>query len=233
MRSEEKDVTRSPKWGSLCGAALAVLWAPMGIIVLQLPDLSSRTKIDHFYRGQGDLLKMVLALAAVGFFFLLGFLGALVERLRRAEGSGPLAWIAFGSALLFMTSLSIALGLAAAAELLSRQGTPAIVYTLHAGAFVLAAPVALVGTAFFVAVALLSFRAAVFPLWLAWAALTAAFANAGAVGGFFSLTGPLNSGNGAVGGPAVPILSWVLWIALASAVMVNETPSPTASASDR
>lgn len=216
---------RHPPWGALCGVVLAVLWAPMGMVVWQLPDLRSAAEIDRFYRGQGDLLKVAVALASVGFFFLLGFLGALVERLRRAEASGPLTWIAFGSALMFMTSLNIALGLAAAAELLSRQGTS--IYALHAGAFVAAAPAALAGTAFFLAVAVLSVRAAAFPRWLSWAAVTAALANAGAVGGIFSLTGPLNSGNGAIGGPAVPILTWVVWIVLASASMMSQTRAPT------
>jgi hypothetical protein len=31
-----------------------------------------------------------------------------------------------------------------------------------------------------------------------------------------SLTGPLNAGNGIVGGPLVPVLAWLTWILLAS-----------------
>jgi hypothetical protein len=97
------------------------------------------------------------------------------------------------------------------------------VYTLHTGAFVAAAPVALAGTAFFVAAAGLSFRAGAFPRWLAWTAVLAAVVNVGALGGIFSLTGPLNAGDGAIGGPAAPILAWAVWILLASIVMLRES----------
>ncbi len=30
------------------------------------------------------------------------------------------------------------------------------------------------------------------------------------------LAGPLNAGNGVIGGPAVPIIAWVVWILLVS-----------------
>jgi hypothetical protein len=216
--------TRWPSWGAASGVVLALLWAPMGLIVWQFPDLSSAAEIERFYRSHAALLELALGLASVGFLFFLTFLGVLVERLRQREGSGPLTWIAFGSALMFMTSLNLALGLAAAARLLSAGSTSdtALVYTLHTGAFVAAAPVALAGTAFFVAAAGLSFRAEAFPRWLAWTAVLAAVVNVGALGGIFSLTGPLNAGDGAIGGPAAPILAWAVWILLASIAMLRE-----------
>jgi hypothetical protein len=67
----------------------------------------------------------------------------------------------------------------------------------------------------------------VFPRWLAWAAIVAALANIGALGGIFSLTGPLNAGNGVVGGIAAPLFAWVLWILLASAWMLTRSPAAT------
>ncbi len=96
--------TRWSRWGATSGVIVCLLWAPISLIVPQLPDLGSPARIERFYRSHQDLLKAVILLASCGFFFLLCFLGALVERLRRAEGAGPLTWIAFGSGLMFMTS---------------------------------------------------------------------------------------------------------------------------------
>jgi hypothetical protein len=220
-RARERFVTaRWSRWGAASGALLFLLWAPMALIVPRLPDLGSSAEIHDFYRSHGDLLKVVLLLVSVGFFFFLCFLGTLVERLRRAETSGPLTWIAFGAALMFMTSLNVAIGLAATAALLSGTSSPDVIHAVHAAAFVLAAPVALAGTAFFAAIAALSLSAAVFPRWLAWGAVVAALANLGALGGIFSLTGPLNAGNGIVGGVAAPILAWVVWALLASVWLI-------------
>jgi len=219
-------------WGAISGLLACLLWAPIGLLVPQLPDLGSSAAIEHFYRTHEDLLKLVILLASCGFFFLLWFFGALVERLRRAEGTGPLTWVAFGSGLMFMTSFNIAVGLVAAAGLLSNTNAAAMTSTLHTVAFVLAAPVAPAGTAFFVAVAALAFATAVFPRWLAAASGIAALANLGALGGIFSLTGPLNSGNGLIGGIAAPILAWVLWILLASLWWLRRVPRPRVAGGD-
>jgi hypothetical protein len=226
---------RWSRLGAASGVVLFLLWAPMALVVVQLPDLGSPARVDDFYSEHGDLLKVVSLLLSVGFFFLLCFLGTLIDRLRRAEASGPLTWVAFGSSLMFMTSLNIAIGLVAAAGLLSEGGGSAdVVLGVHAAGFVIAAPVALAGAAFFAAVAALSFGTPVFPRWLSWFAVVAALANVGALGGLFSLTGPLNAGNGVVGGPAVPVVSWVGWILVASLWLMRydrrESDSMTAAA---
>jgi hypothetical protein len=75
-----------------------------------------------------------------------------------------------------------------------------------------AAPAAPAGTAFFVAVAALSLTATALPPWLGWAAVVGALANAGALGGIASASGPVNTGDGVVGGPAVPVIAWITWI---------------------
>jgi hypothetical protein len=204
------------RWAAASGLAFFLLWAPMGLVVLQAPDLGSPAQIDEFYASHGGLLEVVALLVSVGFLFFLYFLGPLLEELRRAARSGPLTWVALASALIFMTSLNIAVGLVATARLLSATISPDTLRGLHAAAFVIAAPAAAAGIGFFAATAALSFRAAAIPNWLAWAAVIGAVANAGALAGVISLTGPLNAGNGIVGGPLVPVLAWLTWILLAS-----------------
>ena len=75
---------------------------------------------------------------SVGYLFLLLFLGALIELLRRLSGAGALAWTAFAGALMFMTALNVALGLATAGGLLVERD-PASTYAAHRG-LLLAAP---------------------------------------------------------------------------------------------
>ena len=76
----------------------------------------------------------------------------------------------------------------------------------------LAAPAAFAGVTFFVAVAALGFRTCALPRWSAWLAVAGAVANAGAVFGVLRLTGPLNSGNGFVGGIAAPLGMYLVWV---------------------
>jgi hypothetical protein len=50
------------------------------------------------------------------------------------------------------------------------------------------------------------------PPWSGYLAIIGAIANVGAVGGIFALRGPLNSGNGLIGGIAAPLGLYLLWI---------------------
>jgi hypothetical protein len=203
-------------WGAAGGLMFCLCWAPFALVLPLLPNLGSAAEIQEFHRSHESLLTAVLLGLVVASFFFLVFLGALVEWLREAEQSGPLTWIAFASALMFMTGLNVALGLFASVVLLSDSVAPEISQALHAASFLLAAPAAAPGVAFFIAIAILSFRSKAFPRWLAWIAVAGAVANAGALAGLFSLTGPLNSGNGAIGGLPGPVFAWWLWTLLAS-----------------
>jgi hypothetical protein len=113
---------------------------------------------------------VVILCVIVGYLPLLAFLGGLVERLREEAGEGPLPWAGFASAVMFMTALRVALGLdAAAAELFDAAGSQTT-YELHAAGFLLAAPAAFGGVAFFAASAVLRFSGA-FTRWLGWLAV--------------------------------------------------------------
>jgi hypothetical protein len=234
-RAPASAADRWSRFGALCGVLLGVAWAPLGLVVGDLPELDSVAEIDTFFSESGDLLKVVIACVGVGFFCLLSFLAALAQHLQDAEGGGVLKWLALTSALMFMTLFNAAVGLDAAAGLLHDTSTPEVTHALHTAAFVLAAPAALVGVAFFVAVAAAAFDIGAFPRWLGWAGVLAAIANLLALGGIFSASGPLNSGNGALGGIVAPLFAWVVWILLAAVWMLRSTaqPAPPSPASSR
>ena len=197
--------------GPVSGLLLCVTWAPMAIVIPRLPDLGSAQGVQAFWHANLTLMQTILLSVSVGYLFLLLFLGALIELLRRLSGAGALAWTAFAGALMFMTALNVALGLATAGGLLVERD-PASTYALHTAGFLLAAPAAFAGAAFFAAVAAITRQTRALPGWLGWLAIVGVVANGGAVFGTLSLTGPLNSGNGIVGGIAAPLGLYLAWI---------------------
>jgi hypothetical protein len=124
---------------------------------------------------------------------------------------------------MFMTALNVALGLDIAAGLLVNADS-ASTYALHTAAFLLAAPAAFAGATFFVAIAVFAWESEVFPRWSAWLAVVGVVANAGTVLGILTLTGPLNSGNGIVGGIAAPLGIFLVWVFAISAWWVKRAP---------
>jgi len=200
----------SRRQGAVAGIVMALLWAPMALVIPELPNLASAAEIHDFYLEHAETMKVILASVSLGFIALLIFLGALIEEMR--PRSSGWTWMALASALMFMTALSVALGIDAAAVLLFDEVSPETVWALHSASFLLAAPAAGAGVAFFVAVAALAFHSDAWPRALAWLAVVGGLVNLGALGGFFSLTGALNSGNGLLGGLAGPVAVWLLWI---------------------
>jgi hypothetical protein len=97
----------------------------------------------------------------------LAFLAALLDRLCHDHAPRGLILIALGSALMFMTTLAVALGVAASAALISADGSSRLLSGLHMVALVLAAPAAPSGVAFFAATAILSRNGAPLRSWLA------------------------------------------------------------------
>ena len=168
--------------------------------------------VETFWRANTELMQGVILSVSVGYLFLLLFLGALVgEFIRTASRAGAMGWVVLGSAVMFMTALNVAWGLDIAGGLLV-SADPASTYALHTAAFLLAAPAAFAGVAFFVAVAAFAFGTGELPRWSAWLAVAGAVVNAGAVLGVVTLTGPLNSGNGIVGGIAGPLGMFLFWV---------------------
>jgi hypothetical protein len=199
------------RWGPLSGILLCVTWAPMAYAIPRLPDLDSSHDVQAFWRTNQQLMQVVVLSVSVGFLFLLLFLGALIEVIRTAADAGAASWMVLGSALMFMTALNVALGLDIAGGLLI-DVEPASTYALHTAAFLLAAPAAFAGAAFFVAIAVVTWEAKVFPRWSGWIAVVGVVVNAGAAFGVLTLSGPLNSGNGVVGGIAGPLGLYLVWV---------------------
>jgi len=211
------------RWGPVSGLLLCATWAPMAIVIPMLPDLGSAERVEIFWHAKQELMQGVIFSLSVGFLFLLVFLGALVELVRSVLRAGAIGWIVLGSALMFMTALNVALGLDIAAGLIV-DIDPAGTYALHTAAFLLAAPAAFAGASFFVAIAVFTWESGTFPQWSAWIAIVGVAANVGAVFGILTLTGPLNSGNGIVGGIAAPLGLYLVWVFSVSASWLRRGP---------
>ncbi len=194
---------------------------------------SSAARIQQFYVQHRSDLHAGLFIASFGFFFFVWFLGSLVSHLRSAEGpKGRLSAIVFGSGLVFIGDFIITLGVFAAAAFRPEQTSAELIRTLNDFGFLLAVPIALVASAFFAAIAKLSLKTGALPGWLSWLAVLAAIGSGLAVGGVFSDSGAFNSGNGALGF-YVPVLSFLLWILLASIVLTARAGVKTDEGSTR
>jgi hypothetical protein len=216
-------VTRA---GPSAGFLLCLLWAPMALAVPGFPDLGSVEAVAGFWSTDLALMQAVVLSVSVGYLPLLVFLGALAARLGADPAVRAWSWTAAGAALVFMTALNVAIGLVMAAGLVA-AADPASAYALHVGGFVLAAPAAFAGVAFFVAVTVVAFGSDVLPRWSGWVAAAGVVANVGAVGGVGTLTGPWNSGNGVIGGIAAPLGLFVVWILAVSVWWWREPVGPS------
>jgi hypothetical protein len=77
------------RWGPYSGVIFCLLWAPMAIVIPRLPDLGSPSLIEDFHRSEGGLLKVVILLVSVGFFFFPYFFAALTNRSDAPKGPDP------------------------------------------------------------------------------------------------------------------------------------------------
>lgn len=134
---------------------------------------------------------------------------------------------------MFATALAVALGLDAAAVLLFGRASPETIWALHSAAFLLAAPAADAGTAFFVAVGALAFAERVWGAGFGWLAVVAALVNLAAITGFFAVSGAANSGNGVVAGLAGPVAAWLIWIVAVSISWLRRPCSETVPSGGR
>lgn len=212
-----------PSLGPICGFLLVACWLPMGAIILRFPDLDDVADIVSYWAELGTLTQIVIALTVAGYPFLLVFLAELKERwTSESPAQRRVAMATYTGGLMFFTCLNVALGLGSAGGQLSAN--PAhheLAFALHVAGWVLAAPAAGLGTTFGAGLVYAAWTKALSPGWLTWPALIMLISNAGALGGLFALTGPWNSGNGILGGIALPLGSVVIFVACASTAWIR------------
>jgi hypothetical protein len=188
-----------------------------------MPDLSSGRRIYDAYRSHSALPTTIFVMT-VGFFFSLWFLGVLLGRMREAEGSGPLTWIAAGGGISFTTVFmaGLAMGLANSLAVLKGHGADvASVYVTHLASLLTGPTTGMCGAAFFGAFAIVVFDTGMFPRWIGWLSVAAVVGSMTPMLGFWSLTGPLNVGSGLIGVQTIAG-TWGVFAAAVSVFMLRE-----------
>ncbi|HKS99235.1 MAG TPA: hypothetical protein VJT31_06860 [Rugosimonospora sp.] len=189
-----------------------------------MPDLSSADKVFQAYRHQGHLLPTTMFVMTIGFFFSLWFTGVVLGRIHQAEGAGPLTWIAVGGAFTFIGVFmaGLAMGLANSLAITDGQGADAAsIYVAHLASLLTGPTTGMCGAAFFIPLAIVIFNKAIFPRWLGWLSVAAALGSMTPMAGFWSLTGPLNVGNGLIGVHTIAG-TWGVFAAMFSLQMLRE-----------
>jgi hypothetical protein len=159
-------------------------------------------------------------LVTIGFFFAFWFLGNMCAWMRAAEGPGPLTYISLIGGIAFTTVFAAGLAFVLAPAMLIEQGIdPNTIYLVHAASLLTGVTTAVFGPLFLVPIAVLGFRSGFLPRWLTWFTVVCAVGSITPILGAFSLTGPLNVGNGWIGIHAVAA-SWVVWTCVASLYFV-------------
>jgi hypothetical protein len=176
----------------------------------------------RWYRDRGGTDSGVAAvLCTIAFFFTFWFFGVVIDRMRSAEGSGPLTWITLFGGLAFTTVFAGFLAVPLAIGMTIDKGIdPDVIYLVHVVSLATGVTTSVFGPAFFIPIAIVAFRTGFLPRWLAWVTVACAVGSVTPIFGAFSLTGELNVGNGWIGIHTVAG-AWVGWCAVASAWMVS------------
>jgi hypothetical protein len=196
-----------------------------------MPSLDSAREIVAWYHDRGSTsLEVAGLLVTVAFFFTYWFFGVVMARLQKAEGAGPLTWIAFAGGLSFTTVFQAGLAMVLGIGLTLSKGVDVdAIYLMHVVSLATGVTTAVCGPVFFTPVAILAFTTGVFPRWLAWVTVVCAVGSVTPLLGAFSLSGPLNVGNGVVGIHTVAA-SWVGWCAVTSWWLLAQERAPRAAA---
>jgi hypothetical protein len=216
--------TSRERWGAASG--LGAIATGAAAILFERGPVSAGDPIATivaYYTANAAALRAQALLFVLGAGFFLWFLGSLRSFLARAEGgTGRLSAVAMGagaaSTVITLAALAFQLGLAGAAQ---DAGQPALVGTMDA-LFVLAnLPLAIM----LVAVAVLTFRTAVFPAWLGWLSLLAAVAQLVPVCGIVIDGGPLAADGWLSAYLPYPLYA-ALWLACTAVVTVARLGAP-------
>ncbi len=216
------ETDRYARYGAATGV-LAVIFiiAGFGIGASGLPDLDAAA--DEWLTFVGDnqsQIQIGAALAAIGVFFLIWFLGSLRSALQAAEGgSGRLAAIAYGGGLVAAAALVVTLTAFDAAAFRT-DASADVVRGLFDLSTVSAAPAFAGATALFTATAIVGYRYRPFAAPVAGFAALAAISQPLALGAGAADSGAF-SGEGALG-LYLPVLTFALSVVILSVVLTRQ-----------
>lgn len=214
--------TLPTRLGPACGLILVACWVPMVVIIFRLPALSDPGAVFGYWSRWGGATQLVIASVVLGYPALLVFLADVRRRWREPAPVHTLvSQAAVVLLIMFVTCLNVSLGLASAGGQLIAIGHADVGYGLHVAAFILAAPATSLGAGGCLGLLYGSWTGALQPRWLRWPALLAFVGNLGTLGGLFALDGVWNSGNGLLGGIAVPLGTVTCFVFCASVAWIK------------
>lgn len=176
-----------------------------------MPDLSSADQVFDAYGEFHGLVVNAVFVMTIGFFFSLWFGGVALHVLRKAEGDGPLTWIAAAGFISFVAVFMVGIAMGLGNALVYDRGVdPSAVYLMHTVSFLTGVPTAVCGPAFFIPFALVAFGTGRLPRWLGWVSILCALGSLTPIVGNWSVSGPLNVGNGWVGVHTI-VATWAVF----------------------
>jgi hypothetical protein len=217
----------SDRWESLgaaSGAIFVAMFVAGGSLMGTPEDYGGPpAAAAAYFEDRGSEIQVGSAIVAAAVPFLVWFLATVRSRARAAGPSAArAATVAFGCGL---TTLALYLSDVSALVVGSlRPGnmvaSPELAAALLDYSFVAIAMATLLTAAVLVAFAVLALRDnAVWPGWVGWLALAAALAYSLRIGNLFTTTGPFTAG-GALGF-WTPVVAFMLWLVIASAVLAR------------
>ncbi len=214
------------RWNGLSGFASLVVGGAGGALERGWPSADDPTAVAAFVAAHRSAILGQSMLFVVSAGMTLWFLGAVRERLARAEGSTEgLSAVVFGAgcvwAALQMAAQALQVGVA-----MAPIGTPspAILWAMAAMFSIGNFPM---GVAL-IAHAVVSLRTRAFPVWLGWISVAAAAAQMTLFVGTVVRTGPL-APNGWLTYVLYPL--FIVWLVPTAVVMIRRSPA-TAGRSD-
>jgi hypothetical protein len=165
------------RWAGLGAVAYVVLFAVGAILGFgDQPNTNSPPEeVIAYYRDAGNRDKINLGwlLVILGVFFLLWFLSALRQLLRRIDPDGFLGTLAVLGGVLYGTATLVGISVNAAIKTMSddtfrHQVYPSLIHAADDAGFVIHAGGGIGAGAMMIAASLAAVRAALIPNWLGW-----------------------------------------------------------------
>jgi hypothetical protein len=155
------------------------------------PDSTDHTgKVVRYWLDHRDRQIAASLVLGIGTLFLIWYAGSLRARLRVAEGgTGRLAAVAFGGALVMAVGIDLLVAMSFAAADTAKDVPPSVTQTLSVLSNDVFIPLSVGSAALFLAAGLVTVRTRALPGWLGWVAIVVGVASVTPVGFFGVLVG--------------------------------------------